>query len=361
MNGNQIYLDGMSALDYLKNLKTDMNNSHKSLKEMTISDRLYIASNVYVLYPRFKEILAAIDDCHHLSNLKDEPECLFLKGETGAGKTTILKSYTQNYPRYQTADGTTVPVLEVTIPSPATVKSVVTKLLWELGDPAYDKGTTSNQTIRLIGLMKDCGVSLVLLDEFQHFIDRDSAKVLKTVSDWLKNLILDTKVPVVLIGLPEAETVFQFNPQLSRRFAARHNLSPFSWEDSGREFRTFLHAVESQLPLIEESNLACEEMALRFYYASDGIVAYVMKLIRYGTNLALKLGQEKLDLNVLASAFDKHVKADKPHKKNPFIDSDFLNEVKDNSRLGVNIAVGATNNRIKAKKKTTKASDILHK
>ena len=135
MNGNLIYLDGMSVLDYLKNLKVNMNNLQKPLKEMSISERLYIANNIYVVYPRFKEILASIDDCHHLSNLKDEPECLFLKGETGAGKTTILKSYTQNYPRSQTADGTIIPILEVTIPSPATVKSVVTKLLWELGDP----------------------------------------------------------------------------------------------------------------------------------------------------------------------------------------------------------------------------------
>ena len=339
-----------------------MHKEQKPLKEMTLAERLYIANNVYVLYPRFKEILAAIDDCHQFSNLKDEPECLFLKGETGAGKTTILKSYAQNYPRYQTQDSTIIPVLEVTIPSPATVKSVVTKLLWELGDPAYDKGTISNQTIRLIGLMRNCGVSLVFLDEFQHFIDRDSAKVLKTVSDWLKDLILDTKVPVVLIGLPEAETVFQFNPQLSRRFANRQNLSPFSWSDSGREFRTFLHAVESQLPLIEESALACEEMALRFYYAADGIVAYVMKLIRYGTYLALKHGQEKLDLNVLALAFEKYVKADKPNKKNTFIDSDFLNEVKDASLYTSTMAmVGATNKKIKTKKKTPKASDILHK
>lgn len=339
-----------------------MHKEQKPLKEMTLAERLYIANNVYVLYPRFKEILAAIDDCHQFSNLKDEPECLFLKGETGAGKTTILKSYAQNYPRYQTQDSTIVPVLEVTIPSPATVKSVVTKLLWELGDPVYDRGTISNQTIRLIGLMRDCGVSLVFLDEFQHFIDRDSAKVLKTVSDWLKDLILDTKVPVVLIGLPEAETVFQFNPQLSRRFANRHNLSPFSWSDSGREFRTFLHAVESQLPLIEESALAGEEMALRFYYAADGIVAYVMKLIRYGTYLALKHGQEKLDLNVLALAFEKYVKADKPSKKNPFIDSDFFNEVKDASLYTSTIAmVGATNKKIKPKKKTLKASEILHK
>jgi energy-coupling factor transporter ATP-binding protein EcfA2 len=335
----------------------------KPFNEMTLSERLYIANNIYISYPRFKEILSAINDCHHFSDLKDEPECLFLKGETGAGKTTIFKSYATDYPRRETESGSVVPLLSVTIPSPATVKSLVSKLLWELGDPAYDKGTTSNQTIRLIGLMKDCGVSLVFLDEFQHFIDRDSAKVLKTVSDWLKDLILDTKVPMVLIGLPEAETVFKFNSQLSRRFANRHNLSPFSWsDDSGIEFRTFLHAVESQLPLMDSSNLAESEMALRFYYASDGIVGYLMKLIRYGTHLALKQSQEKLDFPVLARAFEKHVLADKPHKKNPFITDDFRLDVEDNSSIREHFTVvGATNQRIRPKKKNNSASDVLHK
>jgi Cdc6-like AAA superfamily ATPase len=337
--------------------------NQKPLAEMDWREKLYIANNIYVAYPRFKEVLSAINDCHQFSNLKDEPECLFLKGETGAGKTTILRSYAQDYPRKETPDGSIVPVLSVTIPSPATVKSVVCKLLWELGDPAYEKGTISNQTIRLISLMKDCGVSLVFLDEFQHFIDRDSAKVLKTVSDWLKDLILDTKVPMVLIGLPEAETVFKFNPQLSRRFANRHNLIPFSWsDDEGREFRTFLHAVETQLPLQSNSNLAQLEMAMRFYYASDGVVAYVMKLIRYGTHLALKQGQEKLDFPVLARAFEKYVKADKLHKKNPFITDDFLLDVEeyDSSQEDFN-RVGATNKRIQPKKKNLKASDVLHK
>ena len=331
---------------------------------MNLSERLYIVNNIYIAYPRMRKILSAIDDCQRLSNLKDEPECLFLKGETGTGKTTIIKSYALSYPRYETQTGTVVPILSITIPSPATVKSVVTKLLWSLGDPAYEKGTTGNQTIRLIGLMKNCGVKLVFLDEFQHFIDRDSAKVLKTVSDWLKNLILDTKVPVVLIGLPEAEAVFHFNSQLSRRFASRHNLDPFSWKvDSGQEFRTFLHLVESQLPLNDKSNLACEDMAMRLYYASDGIIAYLMKLIRYGTNLALNTQKEKLDLNVLAVAFEQHVSSDKPRKKNPFLTDNFWGDVQDFCRNedNLNNHLEAKSSRINKKRNSPKCSKILHK
>jgi hypothetical protein len=334
--------------------------NQKPIQDMTLPEKLHIANNIYISYPRFKEILSAIDDCYHFSEFKHEPECLFLKGETGTGKTTLFKSYALNYPRKDTTEGSIVPLLSITIPSPATVKSVVSKLLWELGDPAYYQGTISSQTIRLIGLMKDCRVQLVFLDEFQHFIDRDSAKVLKTVSDWLKDLILDTHVPMVLIGLPEAETVFQFNPQLSRRFANRHHLSPFSWShDSGTEFRTFLHAVELQLPLMDKSHLASEPMAVRFYYACDGVVGYLMKLIRYSTRLALQQGLEKLDFPLLAQAFEKYVQADKPNKQNPFINGRCLEASISTTDLGTPVAL--TNHRIQPKKKNHSASDVLHK
>ncbi|WP_193372265.1 hypothetical protein [Nostoc punctiforme] len=119
--------------------------------------------------------------------------------------------------------------------------------------------------------------------------------------------------------------------------------------------------MESQLPLSDESCLASEEMSLRFYYASEGVVAYVMKLIRYGTYLALSQGLEKLDLNVLATAFDKYVKADKLHKHNPFLTDEYLLYEKQVYSLQEFSTLEATNQRIKPKTRSTKASDILHK
>ncbi len=130
-----------------------MQSEKHLFSQMTTAQRLYIANNIYVAYPRVKEILTAIDDCYQLSDLKDEPECLFLSGATGTGKTTLLRTYAADYPRQETKEGTIVPILSVTIPSPATVKSVVTKLLWELGDPAYARGTIGIQTIRLMGFV----------------------------------------------------------------------------------------------------------------------------------------------------------------------------------------------------------------
>jgi len=61
----------------------------------------------------------------------------------------------------------------------------------------------------------DCQVELLILDEVQHFRDRDSRRVLENASNWLKTLIKETGVACVLVGLQgEAEEVVRLNPQL---------------------------------------------------------------------------------------------------------------------------------------------------
>lgn len=331
----------------------------EKISEMDEKQKKALVKKIHVSYPRLQAVGDEIADCHE-SKESGEPECLFICGPTGAGKTTARKEYARRFARIKSDEGYTVPVLSATIPVPATVKSVATKLLYELGDPAADKGTTGSQTLRLEMLAKDCSVEVIILDELQHFIDRDSQKILKTVSDWLKTLLEDTGIPIVLIGLPEAEGVLNANSQLSRRFANRHYLEPFRWDTNEKkeEFRKFLSAVESMLPLSEKSNLADEDMALRFYYASDGVVAYVMKLARYGTRVALKQRLEKLDLDVLAKAFDQHVRADKPHKTNHFKNERLDFEITP-AEAGTMTGIKATNSRIKGKEQVLTAADVL--
>ncbi|MEL6930221.1 MAG: hypothetical protein AAFO95_16520 [Cyanobacteria bacterium J06600_6] len=117
--------------------------------------------------------------------------------------------------------------------------------------------------------------------------------------------------------------------------------------------------LESQLPLESTSNLSELDLARRFYYACDGVVAYVMKLIRYGTYLALQQDKEYLDISILAVAFEKYVHADKPDKMNPFLSDEFdLPEIK----KAHSEFTDATNNRLRSAKKRRnpqKASSVL--
>jgi predicted AAA+ superfamily ATPase len=283
-------------------------------------ERIEKVERLQVTHPRLEQLLAKIAYCHKFSKVSAEPKCLFITGETGVGKTTMIERYERKYPRVETEDGTEVRVLVSAIPVPATVKSLSTTLLEDIGDPAADRGTTIHQTYRLKKLIKACNVELIISDEFQHVIDRDSTKVLATVADWLKMLLETTKVPIVLIGMPSSTVILDANPQLRRRFTARHSLEPFGWKKDGEadEFRKLLKLISSKLPLRQRSSLTDIDIAYRFYCATGGFISAIMKLVRRGTALAIEEGTEKLLPDILAQAYDECLAADVPQMKNPF-------------------------------------------
>jgi hypothetical protein len=308
-----------------------MNN--ESLRASTTRDellalaprqRLHAVEHMRVIYPRWNTVLEKIAACHELQPDAAEPPCLLLVGPTGAGKSTLIQSYMQRYPRIITAQHTQIPVLCATIPSKATVKSMVVELLYRLGDPRANSGTVIGMTKRLCGFIEDCGVRLMILDELQHFVDQESQRILLNASNWLKELIKETRVACVFVGLSgQAERVVDTNEQLARLFADPEELAPFCWNESQpetiEEFRTFLVQLEALLPLREPSNLVVRDRAWRCFVASEGIVAYLMALIRQATRDALLTGRECLDDVCLAQAFDKRLAGKRRNILNPFI------------------------------------------
>lgn len=341
-----------------------MSKRRDKFRDMTIEARLEMIENIYVRYPKPEHLLEQIDFCRLFSKTSAEPEGMLITGPPGAGKTTLHKRYAQRFPRVATAEVTLTPVLAVSVPVPATVKNLATHLLAELGDPIASKGTTGNQTLRLCHFLKECRVELIILDEFQHFIDRESLKVLRTISDWLKNLMNDARMPIVLIGMPKSEAVLdeQENAQLKRRFPTRESLSAFGWdtEERQQEFRKFLGALDESLPLADSSNLADLGTAFRIHRATGGVVNNVMKLIRRAAALALRQGAESVDSELLARAYEERLSSQNPSMPNPFYDDDGDSG---GAAAGRNpkgpSACAATNKRIKSRKEEEPLSAIL--
>jgi type II secretory pathway predicted ATPase ExeA len=294
----------------------------KIYKKVPIEDRIQMVEKLYIHFPRNQGALNAIGNCHSHAKLSKESEGILIQGDTGAGKTTVVKLYMQDYPRSVTEVVTMVPVLYATVPVPATCKSLVTALLTAIGDPAAERGSQISQTLRLKRYMEACKVELLILDEFQHFQDRDSLKLLKTVSDWLKVLMDETGVPIVLAGLPYSHTILdaENNEQLRRRFALRIELESFCFNTSRerQDFRRFLNIIDEKLPLAEKSDLADPGTALCIYEATDGVVAHVMKLVRRATVIAVESNREKLTVEILSLAYEQRLAANNPGKPNPF-------------------------------------------
>jgi energy-coupling factor transporter ATP-binding protein EcfA2 len=293
------------------------------LQRLSVRERQAYVETIRIWYPRMRTIYEAIAQIHDFNALSAEPQCLMVVGPTGVGKSTLLRSYTTTHPREPRPEVDRLPILEVTVPARATIRNFVTRLLLAVGDPLADKGTVGAMENRLLRFMRQCEVEMLVVDDLQHFVDRDSDRVLHDISNWLKNLVKETHTACVMAGLPEAERVLNANSQLGRLFGDPHVLQPFTWDparpETVAEFRRFLQTLEEMLPLPETMPLTAVEVTWRCYVASEGCMAYLMNLVRRAAQRAILLERPALDMTLLAEAFDHRLAGRRRGLTNPFV------------------------------------------
>lgn len=158
--------------------------SAEQLRSLSLAERRVLVERIRIFYPRWQQILEQIRYCHQMAEVAADPPCLLLVGPSGAGKSTLVEGYVNQYPPSVTPTNTYYDALYVVIPSKATERNLSMAILKALGDPRYDKGTIGNMQIRVVNFLRDCQVKLLVLDELQHFFDRNSQKVLQDVSNW---------------------------------------------------------------------------------------------------------------------------------------------------------------------------------
>ena len=281
------------------------------------------SERVLVKYPLFKSAVARIQACFDSYGATAEPDCCPIVGESGGGKTTIITYFASLHPRIDHKSGVEIPVLLAKVPARPTVKSFAETLLYQLGDPLWSRGNTVSKSIRLRELLKRCGVRLLALDEFQHFVDARQANIPNEVADWLKEQIEETGLAIVVLGLQRCLEVLKQSEQLRRRFGATLRVGTFRWEDKDDRttYRAFLRAVQEQLPEYVMSPLADLEMAFRMHYASYGLIGYTMKIIRGAARIARYHPRREITLRTLAQSFREHVWIERRTDSNPFLEN----------------------------------------
>lgn len=276
---------------------------------------------IFIQNPQITDIIDDISDCREFSDGIHEPDCMIVVGDTGAGKTTLIEKYLAKNPRSETNDGSVIPILSTSLPPNATPITASEQLLSDLGDPlAFSRGIDPVKIAKeMSGLMKSCGVELIIMDEFQHMIDRKNKQILHSAADWLKMLIVRSKIPVVLFGMPYSVVILEANNQLAGRFELQHTLEPFRLNNKENRtlYKTFLIMLDEALPFHESSVLASPDMMKRIYAFSQGNLRRIRKLINRSSRLALRDNSNKILLEHFAKAAPKVSRA-ACEKQNPF-------------------------------------------
>lgn len=280
----------------------------------------YSCRNRAIQYPIHLEALTRIELLHQRAKASGFAGGLLITGFTGSGKTTVKKEYASRFPRKDEGDRTCIPVLCVDTPSAPTSKSLAEAILIELGDAQSYRGTAEQKTQRIYHLFKLCKVELLIIDEFQQFFEHSRRNEIGRVTDWLKNMLNNAGIPVVLMGLPYSDQVLRLNVQLARRFSSRHYLRPFRFgtPEEILEFRGILSVIENKLPLPSIS-LSRTEMAQRFYYATYGLIDFIGKVIDGAIMLAHRHGHKRLDELLFAESFEEEIWREVPRELNPFV------------------------------------------
>jgi hypothetical protein len=243
-----------------------------------MSNSATIVERIVIPHTAFVEAERLIEQCFAFAVDKREAEGLAIVGESGTGKTSVLRNFQSKHPPKRGSDGMEVPVLCASVPSAPTVKSLAGVMLAALGATDSERGTENEKSRRLRILMKETGTRMVMIDEFQHFYDRGTQRVMHHVADWLKLLIDDTRSTLVVAGLPSCTAVIDQNEQLARRFLGPIQLSRFQWSDAGhrRQFSGILKAFHKEIAKeYDLPELSSEQMAFRLYLATGGLMGYL--------------------------------------------------------------------------------------
>ena len=156
--------------------------------------------------------------------------------------------------------------------------------------------------------------------------------------------------------------------QRERRFAAREEFAPFEWRTKKGQhaFRRFLRKLDEMMPFTKLSYLADRTMALRFFYASRGVIGYVVPIVRYAAEFAIEDGLEAMDLELLARAYAELKWERKLPHGNPFeaaperMEEELMMPPSKPAEADDRGKGRATNRRVKGKQRVLTSAELLH-
>ncbi|WP_297810807.1 TniB family NTP-binding protein [uncultured Methylophaga sp.] len=298
-------------------------------------ERLILLNNIYIAHPQSQEILKKMQRAHRSKDISPEPKSMSIIGPTGSGKSTVIKKYMEQHPPSIKAKSSQLTIFNAVIPSDSTprkfIRSLLTALLAQISNckpqdvPVnlvndQDSDTTK---LRFYKYLQDSGVELIILDEFQHLISNktdSSNKVLLELAKTIKVMIIETGIPIIMVGTGRASIVFDVDPEVSRRFHASVEMRPFmiSDDDNFKTFRKFLAEVDKLMPFETLSKLADKELAIRLYAASNGFIDDIMRIIHAAGEEAIEEQASCISLEYLAEAFENAPGKNQTAEGNPF-------------------------------------------
>lgn len=273
-------------------------------------------ANIHIIYPRIQRIYDVLSSMRCLGTFNDRNESqsnLFIIGESGAGKTQMIKRYTEFNKGYiKIENGVEYdikPVVYLELPNPFTTLELYQSIIKALGAPQImyrpSIGDAKRQAFTLLEKQQ---VEMLIFDEMDYIFNSRYVKPQEAM-DSIKHIGNVANVSLVCIGTPIVDSLRKINFQYFRRFP-KIELEVFNELDD--EFCIFLNSIEEQIVPAEYIGLGELDTNLPqvFYSMSKGIVSIVTKTIQEAYRLLgvfnknfNDISKAKLDIDTIYAAY----------------------------------------------------------
>ena len=241
-----------------------------------IADRLAaFKTKDFVSLPIFNDLVQQMDLLRLTSSRMPvgEPRdgmCIALC--SGVGKTTAAKMLVKSAARRASVDDKQSPVLLVTLDVEETI-SLWSAILRSLGDPYWNTGYPKNLKDRALKLMAQRGVELIIIDEFNHSVDRGQARQLMNT---VKEILNGGRYPVIVMGTDEEVERLPAMPAFERRMVHAREIGPLKYDEDN--WCRFLKGLDRTIVTLDilprKSGLGSPKLAQALHEACGGVIGY---------------------------------------------------------------------------------------
>lgn len=287
-------------------------------------------SEPFITSPTTKKVFSLFDSLREKKSRFDVASCGLITGESGSGKSQLAKRYFQKNQPLEEENRRRIPVFHYELKEASTIKNVLRGALRNLiiaggnedSHELYERLVNSRSTEDEIlwsftQLLKSTGVELIILDEIQVILQRRNLKVVSGLADTFKDLIKDTQIPIVFMGMPWSRYLVESNAQLNGRIDYRIEIEPFrvSKKLYRNEYRMLLRTLASRYKFPESVQLHKFDFLLKIFSHTEGNLRETAGLVR-DVYLDALMCQTKIDYKSFPQLLSQRgVKDD----QNPFL------------------------------------------
>jgi hypothetical protein len=225
---------------------------------------------------------------------RDRMPCLLLYGDTGMGKTKIIRKFLRDHPAsFDKGTGvTTMPVVAMQMPAEPVERDIYCELLSALGAPGPADGATHRQKELCRRLLRGMGARMLIIDEI-HAMLAGSFRQQRIFLNAIRFLANDLKIPLVCAGTDLARQALLTDVQLAERFEA---FQLQRWKNDAR-LAQLLASLTTILPLRRPSNLVTTAIRNRVLDLTDGVTVRIFRLIETVAVEAIRAGEECITID----------------------------------------------------------------